>query len=129
MSDWMEFEEDLAEELGVQRVPGSGSQWHSKLDIKGKGTLWSLKCTGKEGFRIDKKMLLEAILATGGVGGTGDIPVWAVRLLGIEDFIIMRKDDFKTLVSDGSFTIEPSKSQERRNRSRVPQLLRESDGD
>jgi hypothetical protein len=122
-----EFENDLASELGLQRVPGSGNQWHAKLDVKGRGTRWSLKATSDDGFRVSHSMIMEAIFATEGIGGTGEIPVWAIRLGTGDDFIIMRKQDWIRFMKDEGFSIPKSKSEERRQRAATPQLLREEE--
>lgn len=126
MDNWEVFEHDLAEELGIQRVPGSGSQWHSKLDIQGKGTRWSLKYTDEKGINLTRATLAEAILACGGIGGTGETPVWATRLNGMDDFVTMRLSDWKSFfMENNAFKIEQSKVQERRARAKTPQLMRE----
>lgn len=127
MNEWEQFEHDLAETLGLQRVPGSGNQWHSKLDVRGKDTLWSLKYTERDtGLRLDKKTLVEAIVATGGIGGTGGIPIWANRIEGLDDFVTMRLSDWISFIlSESPFKIPASKSEERKKRASVPQLLRE----
>lgn len=119
-----EFENELAKELGLKRVPGSGNQWHNKLDVKGRGTRWSLKATGDSGFRIDASMLREAIDACGGIGGTGETPVWAVRIPD-GDFIIMRSEDWiRFMKEDAEFSIPQSSAEKRRSRARQTQLGR-----
>jgi len=122
-----EFENDLAKELGLKRVPGSGNRWFAKLDIRGRGTRWSLKATGDSGFRVDEGMLMEAVNACESIGGTGEIPVWAVRT-SIGDFIIQRKEDWIRFMREETFSVPQTKSQERRSRSKIPQLLRRDDG-
>lgn len=118
-----QFEDDLAAELGVQRVPGSGNQWHSKMDVYGRDMRWSLKATEKNGYRLDEEFFEECLRATGGLHGTGETPMWALRF-PFGDFVIMRKDDF--ISTSGEFTVPTStRAQERKNRSTVPQLLRE----
>jgi hypothetical protein len=125
LKEWEEFEHDLAAELGLRRVPGSGNQWSHTLDVSGRGTRWSLKYTEKEGYRLSKKDINEAVSATDGIGGTREVPIWAVRLAGADDdFIIMRKGDWISFLLENSFTIPQTKAQERRARGRVPQLMR-----
>jgi hypothetical protein len=119
-----QFEQELADELGLKRVGGSGSGWSSKLDVRGKETRWSLKATADDGFRLDRKTIQEALQATGGIGGTGETPIWAVRI-SLGDFIVMRKEDWIRFMTEDSFSIQPSGSEQRRNRAKVPQLLRE----
>lgn len=122
-----EFEEELANELGLKRVGGSGNGWSSKLDIRGRATRWSLKATDESGFRVDGNMLKEAVLVCESIGGTGETPIWAVRVKE-GDFIIQRAEDWIRFMKDGEFSIPASKSEQRKARSKVPQLLRGQDG-
>ena len=123
MNDWEVFEHDLADDLGLRRVPGSGNQWSHKLDVSGRGTRWSLKYTEKDGYRLSAHDINEALSAT---ASSGEVPIWAVRLENAEDdFIIMRKSDWVSFLIERTFSIPQTKAQERRSRSRVPQLLRE----
>lgn len=127
------FEKELAKELGLQIVPGSGNQWHSKLDLKGKLARWSLKYTGAKSFTITQHDVTEAVEATQGISGDGSIPVWAIRLQSPEfDLILLRKNDF-LLLQEGEIRIvgddsPPKKSDIRRARSHVPVLLRDDNG-
>lgn len=128
MSKWEEFENDLAKELGLNRVAGSGNQWYSKLDVQGKDTRWSLKFTEQtdKNLIITRQTIAEAILATGGIGGGGEIPIWATRLEGFGDFVTMRLEDWKSFfIGKTGFTITPTKTQERREKARTPRLLQE----
>ena len=119
-----EFELDLAKRLGLKRVPGSGNKWHNKLDIKGRGTRWSLKATGDSGFRVDSSMLSEAIVSCEGIGGSGETPVWAVRISD-GDFIIMRAEDWIRFMKDDSdFSVPATNAEKRRARARQTQLGR-----
>lgn len=127
MQPWEQFENDLAKELQMERVPGSGATWHSKLDVAGKGTRWSLKYTEKDSITISKtKVIEEALAATGGLGGTDEIPLWAFRIQDT-DLVMMRKEDFYRMVEEEVKLIKPTKAQERRARSRVPVLMREEE--
>lgn len=124
-----QFERDLAEEFGIQNVPGSGSVWHSKLDLKGNVARWSLKFTGKEQFPISYADILEALNACYGLGGDGATPLWAVRIPA-GDFIIMTKDDFKALQYGDVKIINQEKPalEQRKAKAKMPELLRD-DGD
>lgn len=124
-----EFEEEFAAEMGLTPVPGSGSQWHSKLDLYGTGARWSLKYRASS-FRIDKDFIDEAVDATEGMGGTGEVPMWALRL-GDEryDLVLMRKNDFKR-IQEGELKIIPEKRDKTAIRTRladIPSLLREEE--
>lgn len=119
-----QFELDLAKDLGLKRVAGSGNQWHNKLDVKGKGTRWSLKATEASGFRVDGAMLHEAVIATEGIGGGGETPIWAVRV-DEGDFIIMRKDDWiRFMKEDAEFSVPQTNAEKRRARANQTQLGR-----
>lgn len=121
-----EFEVQFSKRLGLRRVPGSGSQWHSKLDVHGKGARWSLKFTTKPSFTITARLIQEARDATMGVGGTGEIPMWAICIESLGTFVLMSEDDFTELAA-GKITLanETSKADARRRRASVPQLLRD----
>ena len=118
------FEKELADELGLKRVSGSGSGWSSKLDVRGRNTRWSLKATGEDGFRLDGNMLREADSVCGGIGGTGETPIWAVRILS-GDFIIQRKEDWIRFIKEDSFSVPQTKAEERKAIAKTPQLMRD----
>jgi len=128
------FEKELSEEFGLQQVPGSGSVWHSKLDLSGHGVRWSLKFTANTSFPIKFADIVEGLEACFGPGGDGSIPIWAARIEQLdEDFIVMRKEDFKLM--QAGFTkllniISEDKPQvaARKKRASQPELLRD-DGD
>lgn len=123
----LEFEKELAEELGLEQVPGSGSVWHSKLDLSGSEARWSLKFTANASFPIKFWDIVEALEACYGPGGDGSTPIWAARIEQLnEDFIILRKNDFIDIQKgDIKFINEiPTKAAEREARSKVPELLR-----
>lgn len=126
-----QFEEDLAEEFNLEKVPGSGNQWHSKLDLtKGRIARWSLKCRFASSFFFSKSIMNEAIEATEGLGGSGEIPIWAFRLVPLnQDFIVLRKEDFK-LMQEGEISFigeERSGTAKRKHLASTPVLLREDD--
>lgn len=125
-----QFEKDLAEEFGIKQVPGSGSVWHSKLDLYGSEARWSLKFSEKKQFPISYNDIEEALQACFGLGGDGATPIWAARI-DLGDFVIMRKEDwvdmqsenFTSLINKGNPKAEARKAQ-----ARLPELLRD-DGD
>jgi len=124
--DW---ESDFAEEFDLQLVPGSGSPWWSgKLDVSGQGARWSLKFTNKESYSLTKKDISEALEATGGLAGTSEVPLWAIKIQD-EELIIIRKEDFKRM-QQGELNVLPerrTKTALRTQLASVPILLREND--
>src|SRR5438128_688080 len=95
-----DFEKEFADELGLERVKASGSLWHSKLDVKGRGILWSLKATRRSGYTITNEDLMEMFRVTEAPGGTGAIPAMAIRTCAEHhhiDLIVMRKEDFAAI--------------------------------
>lgn len=123
-----DFEQDLSKEFGLDRVPGSGNQWHSKLDLHGKGARWSLKATSKDSISISRRIIDEAIRATGGLSGDGAIPIWAFRIGDKEfDVILLRKDDFKLLQAGEIKLINSDVNEQveqRRIKARTPAIFR-----
>lgn len=125
-----DFEDELSREFGLEKVPGSGNQWHSKLDLKGRGFRWSLKSTSKDSFSIKKEDIDEAIRACFGQGGDSSIPLWAFRVGDREhDMIMMRKEDFISMQNgDMQKAIETDKSENVKKRkylASVPKFLRD----
>lgn len=125
-----EFEKDLSREFGINRVPGSGNQFHSKLDLYGNGARWSLKATENKSISISQDVIDEAVAACESLYGTGEMPVFAFRI-GNEnyDMIMVRKDDFKSLQTGDIKIIEVEtnkKTEQRRARAKTPRLLREN---
>lgn len=124
------FEHDLSSEFGLDRVPGSGNQSHSKLDLVGHGFRWSLKATSNASASIRIADIEEAIDACYGLNGTGETPLWAFRIRD-EDLIMMRKSDFIALNAGDMHAIGVEKGKEkvieRRRRAATPSLLRDDD--
>lgn len=126
-----QFEVSLASELGLETTPASGATWHSKLDVKGKKTRWSLKHTDAQTFTINVGLISEAVNATQGIEGDGSIPLWAISIGGIrEKLVMMRLEDFK-LLQEGENLIDvlPSRTDERRKLASLPILLRTGSND
>jgi predicted HNH restriction endonuclease len=125
-----EFEKEFANEFGLEQVPGSGNQWHSKLDVKGMGVRWSLKSTRSQYFEIGINDIREMIEVTEGPGGNGETPIMAVRLNSggwDEDIIIMRKEDFAAIVTEKKALFSEDKTQAKRRLADIPELLRDND--
>lgn len=128
-----DFERDLSKLFGLSRVPGSGNQWHSKLDLHGMGARWSLKATNRNSISISRSVIEEAVSACLGTGGDGSIPVWAFRIgsedcdivaLRKSDFVSLQRGDLRLVVSEDN-----EKSAQKRERAKTPILLRDEDGD
>ena len=124
-----EWETELARRISGKKVPGSGAKWHSKLDVRGRGTIWSAKATQAASFRVDADMLREMRSSVGTPGALGiDItPILGVRLGGGEEIVVIQLDDFLALV-DSAGSAQDSLTEKvikplRRNRS--AQLFRE----
>lgn len=124
-----QFEADMERDLGLERVPGSGNQWHAKLDNAGFGMRLSLKATFGKNHPIDVALVDEMRAATGGLGGTGEIPALAIRLNADPryDLIVIGKDDWIRVVQEGMKLAVASKAEAKVARARTPILLREED--
>lgn len=126
-----EFEEDFAEDMGLSVVPGSGNQWHSKLDVHGRGVRWSLKATRDHSFRVTEKDIKEMVLSVMGPGATGDIGMMAIRINAEGnypmDLIVMGKSDFKALAGGEYKLVTETKSDAKRRAAHIPELLRGDD--
>ncbi len=133
MNAWSEFETEFAKELGLERVPGSGNHWSRKMDVDGRGLRFSLKYTSDMGIHIYDDTIRENIEACEGLGGSGDIPMWAFRRGPYPDvdLVMMRKDDFIRLFGEEVklFTPARAKLDARRKRASTPALLRDQDED
>lgn len=123
-----QFEDDLSKEFGLHRVPGSGNQAHSKLDLYGNGFRWSLKATENASASIRARDIEEAIDVSYGLNGTGETPLWAFRING-HDLVLMRKEDFVSLQKGEIRAINEEKGKEKVNERRrlaeTPSLLRD----
>jgi len=123
-----EFEEEMATELCLESIVSSGSTWHSKLDLKGILTRWSLKFTRSKSFVVSQDLIDEAVKACDGPGGDGRIPLWLFRLNNSKyDMIMMRKNDFK-MMNETEVKLMPtdnSKIEQKRKRASLPQLFRD----
>lgn len=122
-----EWEVTFSTMIGGTQVPGSGNQWHSKMDVKGNSILWSCKWTGNTGFLITNKVWQEVVDAVDGPGGTGAIPGLAIRTAEA-DVVVLRVEDFLELLRQPPI-IAAVKADNRRATARVPQLLRDDAND
>ncbi len=123
-----EYEIEMSKRLGLKRIVGSGSTWHSKLDLKGKIGRLSLKFTKNKSFVVDQELIDEAVYACEGPGGDGSVPLWLFRLNNSKyDMIMLRLNDFEMLQETDVQLLEnpTSKSDLKRKRASVPQLFRD----
>lgn len=123
------FERFWAGLFGVKPTRGSGNQWFAKMDVGDGAILWSCKHTDHESFSLSKKLMREAEGAINGPGGVGGstLPGIATSLEG-EVFVTLRAEDFLRLMSHPNARyIEPSKGEQKRNRAKLPAILREED--
>lgn len=129
----LEFEKEMAKELGLKQVVGSGNKWYSRLDLRNEIARWSLKFTSKKSFEVNQKLIDEAVDACEGPGGDGTIPIWLFRLQKSKyDMVMMRKDDF-LLMQEGNVNFTPTPASEKTKKKRAkalkPQLFREMNDD
>lgn len=121
----IDYEERMAKVIGARVQPGSGNQWYAKLDLSGRGMLWSLKHTGKDFFRLSRAIMLEGIKAA---VDEGCIPGWLVDIAG-RDYVIMLSEDFMMLMEEEHKVVKQSKSRARHRAAAVPALLRDQEED
>lgn len=118
-----EFEKRFAAEMGLDQVPGSGSTWHSKLDVKGFRARWSLKWHRGKTYTISRALLAEAQAATGAPGGTGEIALHGFSLDG-DWLVLMEASTFKAIAEGELVLVRESKADARRREAAIPELLR-----
>lgn len=120
------FEREFAAEMGLEQVHGSGSTWHSKLDVKGFRARWSLKWTRRKTYSISGKLLEEVQAATGAPGGTGEIGLHGFSLAG-RWYVLMEASTFKAISAGELVLSRETKAEARRREAAVPELLRRSE--
>lgn len=123
-----EFEVEHAKALEGELIPGSGNQWHRKMDVRDGVILWSCKSTDAASFRLKRDDIDEVVGAVEGPGGVDNaIPGLAIRIGNPDyDVVVLRKDDFLKLIEEDIRYLPQDKSQVKRETSKVPELLRES---
>lgn len=121
-----DFEEFLAGMLGLEQVPGSGSGPFWKLDLQGFASRWSLKSTQFKSYPLNVDDIDEAEAACLGPGGTGEVPMFAVRIHDDNHILVcMSPDTFKRIASGELKIGIESKGEARRRQSSIPALFRE----
>lgn len=117
----IDYEIRMGKRIGADVQVGSGNMWFAKLDLAGRGMLWSLKWTSKESFRLTKKVLGEAIREA---LKDGSVPGLMIEVAG-ESFTVLRTNDFIMLMEEESKVVEEDKGARRRRRAALPSLLRD----
>ena len=126
---WEKFEEEFAAQLGLTRVPGSGSQWHCKMDVTGQGARWELKYRGNGRYTVTRGVLDKILAEAEGMGSANEIPLMAIRFDEDDDYILMRKNDFLRMqAGEIVLTRTPHEARaQRKKRAATPVLLRDED--
>lgn len=119
------FEDWFAKKLGGKVTPGSGNKWFAKLDVGTSSFLWSLKATSKNSYRLTIETIKEAVFATEGPGGTGQVPGLALLIGEEEPLVVLRLSDFMHIVEEDVRIVAASKKRTRREIASVPRILRE----
>lgn len=124
------FEKEISRRLGLARVPGSGNQWHSKLDLTGRLSRWSLKFTEKDRYSLKQSDIDEMDSATQSLTGDGRIPLMLLRLAEPKyDLVVMHLEDFLAMQDEGVEFMEsaPGTSRKRAEAAKIPGLFRRQD--
>jgi hypothetical protein len=113
---------------GGDEVPGSGNGRFFKLDVRDSKFLWSLKWTSKKSFSIKREDLKEVEDEVYGPGGLGHeyVPGLATELEG-EIYATIKMDDLVKLMEQDAKVFEPDKARAKREKAKVPALLRKED--
>jgi hypothetical protein len=119
----LEFEERVAAQLGASTIGGSGSSWRSKSDVRGKLRV-SCKAEATKSWNRIREHLAEAITFA---FSTGEHPALGVLDDDNQAFVVMRLEDFSSLLADG-ITIQPVRTRGDlvRQNADTPSLLREA---
>lgn len=119
--DW---ENEWKKTIDGQLQPNSGATAHNKLDVRSKRITWSNKLTTTGTFNLTKALINEANAATVAPGGNGTIPAFAIRIVGVGDFVLLQSDDFLELLYEEPI-LQPDKASIKRKLASVPDLLKE----
>jgi len=118
------FESFWAKFFGVEPTRGSGNQWFAKLDVGDAHFLFSAKETQAESFSISRGLMREVEREVSG----DTVPALAVAIDGGEIFVTLRGEDFLRLInSDQARYVTPSRGEQKRNRAKIPEILRDDD--
>lgn len=123
-----DFEKQTASFLGAKLVPGSGNQWHAKLDVgKAGGLLASLKWSRRDPIPRLSTLMRETSDAITAPGGVGLETIGAVILgaPGKRSTITLYLDDFARVVEEDLKLTTQSKVDAKLARARTPVLFRD----
>lgn len=125
-----EFEDEFVGRHGLKPVAASGSQWHSKLDARGRGARWSLKATADASYRVTPKDLFE-LLSGHAPGADGDMRLMAIKIgTGTPQetvVVVALEEDFMASVTGELQLVTEDRTQAKRRLASIPELLREDD--
>lgn len=86
-------EEEGAKIGGGRRVPGSGSRWFAKGDIRENGFLIEDKFTDADSYRLTKGDWLK-ITAQATRTPPGMLPMFRITIPGLPKLRVLREDDY-----------------------------------
>lgn len=89
---------------------------------------WSLKHTTNKSIGIHTSVIDEAVDACSGVGGSGDVPGWGIRLDDDPkyDLVVLRAEDFEKLAKgEIELEITERKADAKRRIAQLPELFRD----
>lgn len=123
-----EWEREFAKIIGGTVTKGSGNQWHTKLDVKGKSMLWSLKATSKQSFSVTRGVLSELERSALGPGSVKATPGLAIKIQD-EKYVVLRLEDFINFMSSNQIEFTHSNKDQKKERASIPRLLRSLEKD
>ena len=93
---WFKNEKDVMKRLGLNSVPGSGSDWVHKEDGESDTVMVQLKSTEADSYRVNyldiEKLEYHAQVAH-------KIPIFLVEFLGRGTYMMLNVDDLEDLKS------------------------------
>ncbi len=115
------WEQELEQRLGGRITPGSGNQWHSKLDLHGAAFVLSAKATTSDHYNVTRGDLLEAEQAA-----RGEDRPWIIAVKTSErQTVTLDLDHFLQILETKVTYVEPDKTAALRARVSRPSVLRE----
>lgn len=118
------FEVEWALRVGGKSQPGSGNQWFARMDVPDLSVLWSCKWTDKPNFTLTPAIVNEVVNACLAPGGSGAIPGVTIQTSAFA-IVALRAEDFLQIVTDKMKWAPERKSDAKRRRADIPELLRD----